>query len=149
MAGALIGLGALAALPLAVGIGRLASALGLIDAAEGLGIAALVGGLVVHIGAVEVGRAQLLVGRVTLASLLRGVLMLALGSAALWVAPSASDLLLAIGTAHVLAALPVILALRRTIWRQWLCLAGARGDAGDCRLWLAADPGVGGRRRWQ
>ncbi|MDB5588026.1 MAG: hypothetical protein JWP26_2996 [Devosia sp.] len=110
---ALLGVIALAALIVLAG----AIAFRLIDAPQGLGIAALVLGLVVHIAAVEVGRAQLLVGQVTAASLLRGVLMLAFGCATLLVLKDATALLAAIGLAHVLAALPVLLALRQGIWK--------------------------------
>ncbi|MDB5535653.1 MAG: Membrane protein involved in the export of O-antigen and teichoic acid, partial [Devosia sp.] len=110
---ALLGAIALAALMVLAG----AIAFRLIDAPQGLGIAALVLGLVVHIAAVEVGRAQLLVGQVTAASLLRGVLMLAFGCATLLVLKDATALLAAIGLAHVLAALPVLLALQRGIWK--------------------------------
>ncbi len=89
----------------------------LADPSQGLGIAALVLGLVVHIAAVEIGRAHLLVGQVTAASMLRGVLMLILGCAALLLVKDATVLLAAIGLAHILAALPVLTALRRTIWK--------------------------------
>jgi len=93
-----------------------AIALGLIDWSQGAGVAALVLGMVVHIAAVEVGRAQLLVGQVTAASLLRGMLMLGLGCTALLLVKDATVLLTAIGLAHILATLPVLLKLRRTIW---------------------------------
>ncbi|HTM77869.1 MAG TPA: oligosaccharide flippase family protein, partial [Devosia sp.] len=115
LAGALIALlGALALPGLALMVGAIA--FGIIDPNHGLGIAALVGGLLVHIAAVEIGRAHLLVGAVTVASLLRGILMLGFGCAALLLVRDATALLLAIGLAHVVAALPVLLALRRTIW---------------------------------
>lgn len=87
-----------------------------LDAAAAIGIGVLIAGFVLHIGAVEVGRAHLLVRDVTAASLLRGILMFAMGSAALLVWPNAGLLLGAIGLAQALAALPVLLALRRTIW---------------------------------
>src|SRR5690606_15668196 len=81
------------------------------DAALGVGILTL--GFVIHVGAVELGRARLLVAQVTAAGLLRGVLMLALGSGALLLAQSASLLLIAIGLGQALAAAPVLLALWR------------------------------------
>jgi O-antigen/teichoic acid export membrane protein len=117
-----------AALILCLGI-----ALGLVEPLQGLGIAALVLGLVVHIAAVEVGRAQLLVGQVTAASLLRGALMLGFGCAALLLVKDATALLAAIGLAHVLAALPVLIALRRTIWKTGF----VRPEHGDMQALLA------------
>jgi O-antigen/teichoic acid export membrane protein len=126
LAGALIALCLMAALPLGLLLAVLIM-IGLAGLSEGFGVAVLVIGLVVHIGAIEIGRAQLLVGQVTAASLLRGVLMLAFGSAALWAMPSAPNLLVAIGIAHVLAALPVLAGLRGTIWQGGFVLP-ERGD---------------------
>ncbi|WP_284392318.1 lipopolysaccharide biosynthesis protein [Devosia yakushimensis] len=85
---------------------------------EALGLALLVSGFVIHIGAVEVGRAQLLVREVTAAGLLRGILMLAMGTGALLAAQSAPLLLAAVGVAQALAAWPVLAGLRRSIWRN-------------------------------
>ena len=110
--------GALAALlglvGILVGAAMLVSAaMGWLDAWAGLGIAVLVIGFVVQIGAVEVGRARLMVREVTAAGLLRGILMLICGTMTLLVVQSAPMLLMAIGLAQVVAALPVLLALRR------------------------------------
>lgn len=96
---------------------------GLVTAEAGLGIAILSLGFIIHVGAVELGRARLLVAEVTAAGLLRGVLMLALGSLALLLAQSATLLLLAIGVAQALAAAPVLQAL----WRSGI----ARPRRGD------------------
>ncbi|HTN60177.1 MAG TPA: oligosaccharide flippase family protein [Devosia sp.] len=116
LAGALIALLGAVALPgLALLIGAIA--LGIVDIAQGFGIVALVAGLVLHIAAIEIGRAHLLVGAVTAASLLRGILMLGFGCAALLLMQDAMALLVAIGLAHLVAAVPVLLALHRTIWR--------------------------------
>ena len=101
--------------------------LGALDAGTAVGIGILIAGFTVHIGAVEVGRAHLLVRDVTAASVLRGILMLGMGSTALLLWPNAALLLAAIGAAQALAALPVLRALRRTIWANgWI--APTRAD---------------------
>ncbi|UXN73959.1 hypothetical protein N8D56_00860 [Devosia sp. A8/3-2] len=107
LAGALlVTLGAAGALGL-LGLG-VAMAAGRLGGLEALGLALLVLGFVIHVGAVEVGRAHLLVNEVTAAGLLRGVLMLAMGTLALLVAQSAPLLLAAVGLAQALAAWPVL-----------------------------------------
>jgi O-antigen/teichoic acid export membrane protein len=117
LAGALlVALGAAGALGL-LGLG-VALVAGRLGGLEALGLALLVLGFVIHVGAVEVGRAHLLVTEVTAAGLLRGVLMLAMGTAALLVAQSAPLLLAAVGLAQALAAWPVLAGLKRTIWRD-------------------------------
>ena len=101
--------------------------LGRLDAETAVGMGLLIGCFVIHIGAIEIGRAHLLVRDVTAASLLRGILMLGMGSAALLLWPSAGLLLAAIGVAQALAILPILRALRRTIWAMgWV--APTRGD---------------------
>jgi len=122
LAGALLALlGAMAGL---AGLGLAgAIALGAMPLSDGLALAALLAGLVIYAAAVEMGRARLMVRAVALAGLGRGLAMLVLGSAALWVAPSAPLLLGAVGLGQALAGLPILLALRR---------AGiARPESGD------------------
>lgn len=112
LAGALATL--LGAVGLAVALAMLiAVAMGWLETGTAIGIGVLVAGFVVQIGAVEVGRARLMVREVTAAGLLRGVLMLAFGTLALLLAQSAPVLLTAIGVAQMAAALPVLLALRQ------------------------------------
>lgn len=112
LAGALIvALTASTALGTALLLGAVAIHVVAPDAALGIGILTL--GFVIHVGAVELGRARLLVAQVTAAGLLRGALMLTLGSGALLLAQSASLLLIAIGLGQALAAAPVLLALWR------------------------------------
>lgn len=91
----------------------IAASLNILDAASAVGIAVLVAGFVVQIGAVELGRARLMVREVTAAGLLRGVLMLTFGTVALLLTQSAPVLLGAMGVAQVVAALPVLIGLRR------------------------------------
>jgi O-antigen/teichoic acid export membrane protein len=86
---------------------------GLVPAGPALAMAAIVGGLAAHVTLVELGRTRLLAREVTAASVLRGVLTLGLGTCALLLAQSAELLLLAIGLAQVLAALPILPALMR------------------------------------
>lgn len=105
----------------------IAVAAGWLAAGAALGLALLVLGFAVHVGAVEVGRAQLLVREVTAAGLLRGVLMLAMGTGALLVAQSAPLLLAAVGLAQALAAWPVLAGLRGGIWREGMVWP-ERGD---------------------
>ena len=59
-----------------------------------------------------------MVREVTAAGLLRGVLMLAMGTGALLMAQSAPLLLAAVGLAQALAAWPVLAGLRGGIWRE-------------------------------
>ncbi|MHA6689829.1 polysaccharide biosynthesis protein [Devosia sp. A449] len=122
LAGALIvALGAVTALGSVLLL--LALATGLVAPETALGIAVLSLGFIIHIGAVELGRARLLVAEVTASGLLRGVLILALGSLALLLAQSASLLLTAIGLGQALAAAPVL----RALWRDGI----ARPEPGD------------------
>lgn len=105
--------------------------LGVLDPQLGWGCGALLVGLTLFFAMAEIGRVHLLAGAVTLASLLRGILVLTFGSAALLFAePSAPALLGAIALAHILAAVPVMVALRRTAWSsgmarpEWSDVAG-------------------------
>ncbi|RWX81118.1 hypothetical protein EPK99_01945 [Neorhizobium lilium] len=83
---------------------------------NGFGCAVVLIGLAVYFVASEIGRSQLRVVPVTMAAFLRSGLTLVLGSLALWKFHSATSLLLAVSSAHVLAALPIIIVLRRSIW---------------------------------
>lgn len=93
---------------LAAGIGM---ASGLLPVGPTLALAMLVGGLAVHVSLIELGRTRLLVREVTAASVLRGVLVLTMGALALLTAQSAELLLISIGLAQALAALPIVPAL--------------------------------------
>ncbi|UJW84816.1 lipopolysaccharide biosynthesis protein [Devosia sp. SL43] len=106
---ALLGVAGAAVAPFLV----IATILSWLDVGAAIGIAVLVAGFVVQIGAVEVGRARLMVHEVTAAGLLRGVLMLVFGTLALLITQSAPALLAAVGLAQIVAALPVLLTLRR------------------------------------
>lgn len=68
----------------------------------------------------ELGRAQLLVGPVTIAATLRTVGMFILGGLAAWQFRSAEALLTAIAIAHIVACIPIIVALRRGVWSNGL-----------------------------
>ena len=91
---------------------------GLIDAKLIGPTALLLIGLATHFLANEIGRAQLLVGAVTLGALLRALGTLVLGSLALWQFKTASALLIAVAMAHIIAAIPVVLGLFRTSWSE-------------------------------
>ena len=108
----LTGVSVLTGLPL-IGLGVL---VGVIPAALAGPTALLLSGFAAFFVANEIGRAQLLVGAVTSGALLRALGTLGLGSFALWRFGSASSLLIAVAIAHILAALPVTLRLRQTIW---------------------------------
>ena len=64
----------------------------------------------------EIGRAQLLVGPVTIAATIRSVGTLVFGGLALWYFRSAASLLVGVGLAHILAGVPILLSVRRGIW---------------------------------
>ena len=68
----------------------------------------------------EIGRAQLLVGPVTLGATIRTVGTLVLGGLALWQFKSAASLLIAVGIAHMIAGLPIAIRLRRVVWADGL-----------------------------
>jgi O-antigen/teichoic acid export membrane protein len=89
-----------------------------ISGTTGFGCAVVLLGLAVYFVASEIGRSQLLVIPVTTAAFLRSGLTLVLGSFALWMFHSAPSLLLAVAVAHILASLPILMALRRSIWRK-------------------------------
>lgn len=122
LAGALLTLLGGAAGLAALGLGA-AVALGLLPLAEALALAALLAGFTLYAAAVEMARARLMVGTVALAGLGRGIAILALGSAALLVAPSPPLLLAAVGLGQALAGLPVLVKL----WRAGV----ARPEIGD------------------
>lgn len=105
----LVGLG-LCAVPVGLGLVWL-TAVGWMDGTQALAIGVLVAGLALHTTLVELGRVRLLVREVTAASVLRGVLVLAAGTLALLLVPSAQLLLVAVGLAQAAAALPVLPAL--------------------------------------
>ncbi len=112
LAGALLAL--LGMMAGAAGLGLAAAmGLGLLALADGLALAALLAGFVIYAAAVEIGRARLMVGAMALAGLVRGLAMLVLGGATLWIAPSAPMLLAAVGLGQALAGLPILLALPR------------------------------------
>jgi O-antigen/teichoic acid export membrane protein len=81
---------------------------------------ALLLGFTAYFLANELGRAQLLVGPVTLAATMRSVGTLVLGGLALWVFRSAASLLIAVGVAHIIAGLPILISLRRGVWAEGL-----------------------------
>ena len=75
-------------------------------------------GFIVFFLANEIGRAQLLVGPVTVAATIRSVGTLLVGGLALWWFRSASALLIGVGIAHILAGVPILLSVRRGIWAK-------------------------------
>jgi len=94
----------------------LAAVLGLLSGAMAAGCAALVLGLAAYFAMVEIGRTRLLAGAVGLAGVLRAGLTLAFGAPVLALTQSGAALLAAVAAAHVLAAVPVLLQLRATLW---------------------------------
>lgn len=102
-----------------------------LDVAAPAGV--LLVGFTAYFLAAEIGRAQLLVLPVTLASTVRSVGTLVLGGLALWYFKSAASLLIAAGVSHILAGLVVFVALqRRGIWASGFAL---RDTATYARLW--------------
>ena len=94
----------------------LATGLGLLRPSVGFGCAAILTGLAVYFVANEIGRAQLRVVPVTIASFLRSGLTLVFGSIALFLFHTAESLLLALSLAHIAAAVPIFVVLRKSIW---------------------------------
>jgi len=94
----------------------LAVVFGLLPASVGFGCSVILTGLAFYFVANEIGRSQLRVVPVTIASFLRSGLTLVFGSIALWEFHSAESLLLALSLAHIVAALPIFLVLRKSIW---------------------------------
>ncbi|MGE0231116.1 MAG: oligosaccharide flippase family protein, partial [Flavobacteriaceae bacterium] len=91
---------------------------GFIPAAIALPTAFLLFGLSAYFVANEIGRAQLLVLAVTSGAFLRSLGTLILGCYALWQFGTAQSLLIAVAIAHAIATLPIIVALKRTIWTK-------------------------------
>ncbi|TDK31763.1 hypothetical protein E2F50_19025 [Rhizobium deserti] len=115
----------------------LAVAINLISGTTGFGCAVVLLGLAVYFVTSEIGRSQLLVIPVTTAAFLRSGLTLVFGSCALWIFHSASSLLLAVSVAHILASVPILMALRRSIWTagfEWPSWATYR------QIWLYSWP---------
>ena len=94
-----------------------ATATGLIGADIALPTGILLLGFTVYFLANELGRAQLLVGPVTLAATMRSVGTLVLGGLALWQFKSAAALLIAVGLAHIVAGVPICISLYRGVWK--------------------------------
>lgn len=115
LAGALVAITGGAAL---VGLCTIAAAaaLNLVGTDIAIGCAALLICLSAYFAAVDLGRANLLVGAVTVATLTRSLFSLAFGCLALWQFNSPSALLIGIAIGHAAGALPVLVALRRSIW---------------------------------
>jgi O-antigen/teichoic acid export membrane protein len=99
----MIGLAALAA--------SVAAALGLVEPRAAAAIVAAVFGMTAFEGSAEIARTRLEVRAVALSIVLRAVLVLGLGSAALLATGDPVHLLLATALANVLAALPACLAI--------------------------------------
>ena len=91
-------------------------AFGFLPSSIGFGCSVILVGLAVYFLANEIGRSQLRVVPVTIASFLRSGLTLLFGSVALWKFHSSESLLLALSLAHIAAALPIFFVLRRSIW---------------------------------
>ena len=91
----------------------------------------LVLGLSVYDAAIQVGRAKLRAGRVSLAIVLRGVLVLTFGAVALSVFKSGVALTLAVALAHLLSILPMLPVLR----------AGPEATGSRSTAWLYAQYG--------
>ena len=107
-----------ATLPVGLAIVAICTALGLVAPGVALPAGALVLGLAAYNTAAEIGRAQLAVGAVAAAALLRSLGTLVLGGLTLWAGGGASMLLVAVALAHGLAALPVAFRLRTSLWRD-------------------------------
>ncbi|MBN9245632.1 MAG: polysaccharide biosynthesis protein [Mesorhizobium sp.] len=99
---------------------------GLLPASVGFGCSVILVGLAVYFLANEIGRSQLRVVPVTIASFLRSGLTLLFGSVALWKFHSSQALLLALSLAHIAAAVPIFMVLRRSIWADGFVLPTRR-----------------------
>ncbi|KWT70999.1 Polysaccharide biosynthesis protein [Hyphomicrobium sulfonivorans] len=92
----------------------LATAFGFITATEAVGVGILVAGLACYDAMHEIARTRLHAGIVAVGVLVRSFLMIALGVAAIVMVGTALSLALAVGIAHIGAAL----ALSASIWRM-------------------------------
>ncbi|MCJ2033702.1 lipopolysaccharide biosynthesis protein [Methylobacterium sp. J-068] len=106
-----------------------AAALGLVAPGIAAAIVVAVFGMMAFEGAAEIARTRLEVGAVSRSLVLRAVLVLAFGSAALLLGGDAVALLLATALANMLAAIPSLLAIR--------ALLRGPGDWGEARRLLA------------
>ncbi|NEU11939.1 lipopolysaccharide biosynthesis protein [Methylobacterium sp. BTF04] len=118
--GAMIGLASLVAAG--------ATLLGFVEARSAIAIVAAACGMMVFEGSAEIARTRLEVGAVALSIVLRAVLVLVLGSAALLLSGDAVDLLLATAGANVIAAVPAVLSIAT--------LLRARGNLHEARRLL-------------
>ena len=107
-----------ATLPAGLAIVATCAGLGFIAPGVALPACALVMGLAVYNTAAEIGRAQLAVGAVAGAAFLRSFGTLLLGGLTLWQGGGAAALLIAVAVAHLVAALPVALRLRASLWQD-------------------------------
>ena len=117
LAGSLLVISGAAVLPATALIGALGWA-GALDPDVAIGSAILLVCFTVFFAAVEIGRTHLLVGTVTIATLVRSVGSLLFGIGGLWLFQSPAALLAGVGVGYGLGAVPVILRLRHSIWAQ-------------------------------
>lgn len=94
----------------------LAVLLGFLSSSVGFGCSVTLIGLAAYFVANEIGRSQLCVIPVAIASLLRSGLTLVFGVIALWKFHTPEALLLALSLAHIAAALSIFVVLRKSIW---------------------------------
>ena len=103
----------MAAILLCLGLAMaLACLAGFLEWKLGVKVVALVVALAVYDSAIQIGRAKLSAGRVSLAILLRALLVLIFGALSLSGFHSALALTVAVASAHLLAILPVLPVLR-------------------------------------
>ncbi|GLS45046.1 lipopolysaccharide biosynthesis protein [Methylobacterium brachythecii] len=108
----------------------MAAVLGFIDPRFAAAIVAATVGITLFEGMNEIARTRLAAEAVAMSVVSRGVLVLALGSAALAYTGDALDLVLAFGLANALAAIPAALS----VWPQ---IRGGRGSLTEARRLLA------------
>lgn len=115
----LLSISAIALAPALLAIWVLA-ALSVIDSHIAWGSAVLSACFTLHFAGTEISRSHLKPGLVAVATILRSLLSLGLGSASLLLFHEPAALLVAVGLGYALGTVPVYLHFARTLWREGL-----------------------------
>lgn len=103
-----------------------AAAIGLVDVRFATAVVAATAGTTVFEGTLEIARTRLAAEAVAFSVVSRGALVLGLGSAALALTGDPLDLVLAVGLANALAAIPAGVSIWPLVRRGYGCMAEAR-----------------------